>query len=84
MQDSIVGGGNAERSGLVQKVLWWYIVFLIRCLLKGDQLISTSGVIYTTERSYGNTMVKGGQKVVRLNVLSEVYGKSWYLLTKSL
>eukprot|EP00210_Caulerpa_lentillifera_P001656 g1592.t1 len=55
--ESLVEGGNAESTGIVQQ---------------GDQLISTSGVIYTKEQSYGSTMVKGGQKVVRMNVTNEV------------
>ncbi|KAG2431687.1 hypothetical protein HYH02_013264 [Chlamydomonas schloesseri] len=39
----------------------------------GDQLIATSGVIYTTESDYGGAMVKGGQQLVRLRVAGETF-----------
>ncbi|KXZ44708.1 hypothetical protein GPECTOR_63g35 [Gonium pectorale] len=39
----------------------------------GDQLIATSGVIYTTESDYGGATVKGGQQVVRLRVQGETF-----------
>ncbi|GIL58643.1 hypothetical protein Vafri_13647 [Volvox africanus] len=39
----------------------------------GDQLIATSGVIYTTESDYGGATVKGGQQVVRLRVQGEAF-----------
>lgn len=39
---------------------------------QGDQLIATSGVIYTSESDYGGATVKGGQKLVRLRVQGEV------------
>eukprot|EP00198_Chlamydomonas_reinhardtii_P006418 XP_001695754.1 predicted protein [Chlamydomonas reinhardtii] len=39
----------------------------------GDQLIATSGVIYTSESDYGGATVKGGQKLVRLRVQGETF-----------
>ncbi|GFR42070.1 hypothetical protein Agub_g2891, partial [Astrephomene gubernaculifera] len=39
----------------------------------GDQLIATSGVIYTTESDYQGAIVKGGQQVVRLRVAGEAF-----------
>ncbi len=39
---------------------------------QGDQLIATSGVVYTRESDYGGATVKGGQQLVRMLVLGEV------------
>ncbi|KAG2439932.1 hypothetical protein HXX76_004051 [Chlamydomonas incerta] len=39
----------------------------------GDQLLATSGVIYTSESDYGGAMVKGGQQLVRLRVQGETF-----------
>lgn len=39
----------------------------------GDQLIATSGVVYTRESDYGGATVKGGQQVVRMLVLGETF-----------
>eukprot|EP00884_Botryococcus_braunii_P002921 jgi/Botrbrau1/1262/Bobra.0163s0055.1 len=44
-------GGNAAREGQIQV---------------GDELIATSGITYTTEQTYGETNVKGGEQVIRL------------------
>jgi hypothetical protein len=41
-------------------------------VLQGDELIATSGLIFTTEQTYGETRVKGGERVVRLAVRGEV------------
>lgn len=35
-------------------------------------MISTSGVVYTTGQTYGETFVKGGEEVVQMNVQGEV------------
>jgi len=56
--ESLVMGGAAEKTGMVAK---------------GDQLITTSGVIYTNEKKYGSTVVKGGLQVVQMNVLDESF-----------
>ncbi|PSC69815.1 PDZ domain [Micractinium conductrix] len=34
----------------------------------GDELIATSGMVYTSEQEYGEITVRGGEQVVRLNV----------------
>mmetsp|Transcript_25992 Transcript_25992/g.56657 ORF Transcript_25992/g.56657 Transcript_25992/m.56657 type:complete len:161 (-) Transcript_25992:651-1133(-) len=39
----------------------------------GDQLIATSGVVYTKELDYAGATVKGGQEIVRLLVLGEEF-----------
>ncbi|CAD7700041.1 unnamed protein product, partial [Ostreobium quekettii] len=54
----VVEGGNAARSGQISV---------------GDQLISTSGVIYTTSQTYGATEVRGGEKVVQMNTMNETF-----------
>lgn len=42
--------------------------------LQGDQLIATSGVIYTKTSDYNGAQVKMGQQVVRMTVMGEVRG----------
>ncbi|GMH32925.1 hypothetical protein BSKO_00759 [Bryopsis sp. KO-2023] len=54
----IVPGGNAEISGKISV---------------GDQLISTSGMMYTKGQTYGETFVRGGEKVVQMNVMGESF-----------
>jgi C-terminal processing protease CtpA/Prc len=39
----------------------------------GDQLISTSAIVYTSEDDYGGVSVKTGQKMVRLLVRGEKF-----------
>lgn len=39
----------------------------------GDQLVATSGVVYTSETEYNGAMVKGGQQLVRMLVLGETF-----------
>ncbi len=39
----------------------------------GDQLISTSAIVYTSEDDYGGVAVKTGQKMVRLLVRGEKF-----------
>lgn len=39
---------------------------------QGDQLISTSGIVYTTKQKYGGTTVRGGEQIVQLNIVNEV------------
>lgn len=50
--------GNAAKDGRVEV---------------GDELISTSAVVYTTERDYGGVAVKGGQRMVRLVCKTEKF-----------
>lgn len=47
---------------------------LVCCVsrLQGDQLIATSGVIYTKTSDYNGAQVKMGQQVVRMQVMGEV------------
>jgi hypothetical protein len=44
--------------------------------VQGDQLIATSGVVYTKESDYGGAKVKMGQQVVRMTVMGEVSGRA--------
>lgn len=53
----VQAGGLAQRQGEIQK---------------GDILISTSGITYTTQSDYGGATVKAGEKRVTLNVRGEV------------
>lgn len=56
--ESLVEGGSAKKLGMVSE---------------GDQLISTSGVIYTKTQEYSGTTVRGGLQVVQMNVLNESF-----------
>jgi C-terminal processing protease CtpA/Prc len=51
-------GGNAEKSGMI---------------LEGDVLVSTTGYTRTTEQVYGETTVRGGERIVRLTVRGESF-----------
>jgi hypothetical protein len=50
--------GNAAKDGRIEA---------------GDEVISTSAVVYDTERDYGGVAVKGGQRTVRLVCKSEKF-----------
>lgn len=50
--------GNAAKDGRVEV---------------GDELISTSAIVYDTERDYGGVVVKGGQRTVRLVCKNEKF-----------
>lgn len=54
----IVAGGSAEKNGEVAV---------------GDVLIATSGYVRTTEQSYGEVTVRGGEQMVRLTVRGESF-----------
>ena len=54
----IVPGGSADKTGLVNV---------------GDILIATQGYTRTTEQVYGEIVVRGGEKMVRLNVRGEKF-----------
>lgn len=54
----IVPGGNAEKSGAISV---------------GDQLIATSGYTRTTEQTYNEITVRGGEQLVRLPVRGESF-----------
>ena len=54
----IVPGGNAEKSGVISV---------------GDQLIATSGYTRTTEQTYGEITVRGGEQIIRLPVRGESF-----------
>jgi C-terminal processing protease CtpA/Prc len=54
----IIPGGNAEKSGVISV---------------GDQLIATSGYTRTTEQTYNDITVRGGEQVIRLPVRGETF-----------
>lgn len=54
----VVGGGNAEKSGLIDV---------------GDQLIATSAIVYGSEEYYQGVKVRKGMQVVRLSVFGEKF-----------
>lgn len=54
----IQAGGNAEKSGMI---------------MEGDVLVSTTGYTRTTEQVYGETTVRGGERIVRLTVRGESF-----------
>uniref|UniRef100_A0A061R660 PDZ domain-containing protein n=1 Tax=Tetraselmis sp. GSL018 TaxID=582737 RepID=A0A061R660_9CHLO len=54
----LIPDGNAIKSGLIRE---------------GDRLISTSGYVYTTEAEYQGNQVRGGERLVTLNVKGESF-----------